>query len=105
MATHISQCASSEVVPRPPVEGMIGSSVKRTRRSGTEPAIPIEVWRQRIRRLRAANALRPDWPIAPNIYLRNRANDPGLNHLDSPAKAIVRAALIPHLGHEAALFG
>ncbi len=111
MTADITQCACTEIPPAAPNKRMI-SRIIRTRGSGTQPQIPIQILRNFRGSLRTVHTLRPVFTkeavgrtIGPNMQLTDFADRAGLDHFAETIGIFRSLALIAHLGRDTVLAG
>ena len=105
MTSHITKCTSSKINPTSPVKRMVRTFLKWTHRRWPYPAIPVEVFRNRIFTGRPPFSLWPNRSIGPNMYFCNISNCTTSYNFNCLTQAIFTCTLIPHLGHHTHLLG
>ena len=77
---------------------MVDTCLVRPRKCWAEPEVPIKTSGDLVRSLGTVDALRPYWPIGPDVKFLWLANHAGVNDFYSTTQAFVCAALVAHLG-------
>ena len=105
VAGHVAEGAGAEVVPAAPFEAMIDVLFEGPLHGGSEPEVPVEVFRDGVGASGAFEALGPDGAVGPDVEFEGVAEDAGLDDLDGAAEAFASAALVAHLGGKLVLPG
>ena len=100
VAAEVGDRTAAEVVPAPPVAGMVEPRLVGTGRRRAEPEVPVEAGGNRIAPGGAIDAVGPAMSRMPDMDLPDRSEKPRSQHLETAPKTLRRTALIAGLGGE-----